>query len=73
VKDCEAAEDVLLAGPEQGIAPLDRGTQSSLSSRRIAGARSEHREASVEPDEQVVRVEQGNAGGGKLDCEWKTV
>src|SRR5512132_4458812 len=63
----EPAEETLLLVAQELVAPFDRRAQRSLAFRRAVRPRGKQREALLEPFEQLVRVEHGDARRGELD------
>ncbi|MGH2351116.1 MAG: hypothetical protein ACRDJN_05820 [Chloroflexota bacterium] len=72
----EAAQQRLLLGSEQIVAPSDRGAKGLMAGRRVAWAAGQQREATgsgLEPGQQRRRREQAHARRGQLDGQRQTV
>jgi hypothetical protein len=72
-EDGEAAEQLLLALAEEGVAPVDRRAQRLLPLGTVAGARDEDVERVVEPPEQGLGREDTQPGGRELEGERQPV
>ena len=66
-------EQSLLILVEQPVAPVDRRLQRALALRRVARAAGQHRQAALEPVEDLGRREDLGSGGGQLDRERQPV
>ena len=69
----QPGEQPLLLLVEQPVAPVDRRLQRALAPRRVARPAGKHRQAALEPIEDLGRREDLGSGGGELDRERQPV
>jgi hypothetical protein len=69
----EAAKQALLGVAEQTMTPRDRGPQTAMSVGCVTRAVCEQIQGSVEMRNNLGRVEDANARGGKFKSEWQAV
>src|SRR5207248_1993358 len=72
-EDREACEQALPVRIEEVVAPLDRGAERLLALGRFARSAGEQRQPLLEPRQQLIRRQDADAGGGKLDRERQSV
>ena len=73
VEDREPAQQPLLRGVEQRVAPADRRAQRALAKRQIAIARRQQVERVIEPLEQRRGLEDSHARRGELERQRQAV